>query len=68
MLTVFEIYKSIQGQSTCAGCPCIFVRLAACDLRCRWCDTPHAFTGGRKMSVDEVVAEVERLTWSGSWT
>ncbi|HKV98622.1 MAG TPA: radical SAM protein [Vicinamibacterales bacterium] len=61
MLTVFEIYVSIQGESTHVGRPCVFVRLAACDLRCRWCDTPYAFTGGRKMSVDDVVAEVERF-------
>jgi 7-carboxy-7-deazaguanine synthase len=59
MLTVFEIYRSIQGESTHAGRPCVFVRLAACDLRCEWCDTPYAFTGGRKMSVDEVLAAVE---------
>jgi 7-carboxy-7-deazaguanine synthase len=61
MLTVFEIYKSIQGESTRAGLPCTFVRLAACDLRCVWCDTPYAFTGGRKMPVDEVLAAVEVL-------
>jgi 7-carboxy-7-deazaguanine synthase len=59
MLTVFEIYASIQGESTHAGRPCVFVRLAGCDLRCQWCDTPYAFTGGRKMTVDEVVAAVE---------
>jgi 7-carboxy-7-deazaguanine synthase len=61
MLTVFEIYASIQGESTRAGLPCAFVRLAACDLRCAWCDTPYAFTGGRKMSVDDVLAEVDKL-------
>ena len=61
MLTVFEIYPSIQGESTHAGRPCAFVRLAACDLRCSWCDTPYAFTGGRKMAVDEVLARVEAL-------
>jgi 7-carboxy-7-deazaguanine synthase len=61
MLTVYEIYTSIQGESTHAGRPCTFVRLAACDLRCAWCDTPYAFTGGRKMSVDEVVARVTEL-------
>ena len=58
MLTVYEIYLSIQGESTHAGRPCVFVRLAACDLRCRWCDTPYAFTGGRKMAIEEVMAEV----------
>ena len=61
MLTVFEIYPSIQGESTHAGRPCTFVRLAACDLRCSWCDTPYAFTGGQKMRVDEVVARVAEL-------
>jgi len=60
-LTVYEIYKSIQGESTRAGLPCTFVRLAACDLRCVWCDTPYAFTGGRKMMMEEVVAAVEAL-------
>jgi len=61
MLTVFEIYASIQGESTHAGRLCAFVRLAACDLRCAWCDTPYAFTGGRKMSVDDVIADVAQL-------
>lgn len=59
MLTVNEIFHSIQGESTHAGRPCVFVRLTACDLRCRWCDTPYAFHEGTKMSVDEVVADVE---------
>ena len=58
MLTVNEIFHSIQGESTHAGRPCVFVRLTACDLRCTWCDTPYAFTEGRKMSVDDVVARV----------
>jgi 7-carboxy-7-deazaguanine synthase len=59
MLTVNEIFHSIQGESTHAGRPCVFVRLTACDLRCRWCDTPYAFHEGRKMSVDEVIADVD---------
>ena len=59
MLTINEIFHSIQGESTYAGRPCVFVRLTACDLRCRWCDTPYAFHEGRKMSVDEVMADVE---------
>jgi 7-carboxy-7-deazaguanine synthase len=59
MLTINEIFHSIQGESTHAGRPCVFVRLTACDLRCSWCDTPYAFTEGRKMSVDDVLAEVE---------
>jgi len=60
MLTVNEIFYSIQGESTRAGRPCVFVRLTACDLRCSWCDTPYAFHEGRKMSVDDVVSETER--------
>jgi len=59
MLTVNEIFHSIQGESTRAGEPCVFVRLTACDLRCSWCDTAYAFHEGRKMSVDEVVAAVD---------
>jgi 7-carboxy-7-deazaguanine synthase len=59
MLTINEIFHSIQGESTHAGRPCVFVRLTACDLRCSWCDTPYAFHEGRKMSVDEVVAVVD---------
>lgn len=60
MLTVNEIFHSIQGESTYAGLPCVFVRLTACDLRCSWCDTPYAFHEGQKMAVDAVVAEVMR--------
>ena len=58
MLTVNEIFHSIQGESTHAGRPCVFVRLTACDLRCSWCDTPYAFYEGTRMSVDEVMARV----------
>lgn len=58
MLTINEIFHSIQGESTHAGRPCVFVRLTACDLRCSWCDTAYAFTEGRKMSLDEVLADV----------
>ena len=60
MLTVNEIFLSIQGESTYAGRPCVFVRLTACDLRCSWCDTPYAFYEGKKRSLDEVLAEVDR--------
>jgi len=60
MLTVNEIFYSIQGESTRVGCPCVFVRLTACDLRCSWCDTPYAFHEGARRSLDEVIAEVER--------
>jgi 7-carboxy-7-deazaguanine synthase len=58
MLTVNEIFHSIQGESTHAGRPCVFVRLTACDLRCAWCDTPYAFHEGQKMTVDEVLSRV----------
>jgi 7-carboxy-7-deazaguanine synthase len=60
MLTVNEIFYSVQGESTRAGALCVFVRLTACDLRCSWCDTPYAFHEGSKRSIDDVVAEVER--------
>lgn len=60
-LTVNEIYPSVQGESTFAGLPCTFVRLTACDLRCRWCDSPYAFTEGRKWALDEILAEVRSL-------
>jgi 7-carboxy-7-deazaguanine synthase len=59
MLTVNEIFHSIQGESTRAGAPCVFVRLTGCDLRCTWCDTPYAFHEGRKMSIDDVVKAVD---------
>ena len=61
MLTINEIFHSIQGESTFAGEPCVFVRLTACDLRCSWCDTSYAFHEGRKMSIDEVMTEVGRF-------
>lgn len=60
MLTVNEIFYSIQGESSHAGRPCVFVRLTACDLRCTWCDSPYAFHEGAKMSIDDIVAEVTR--------
>jgi 7-carboxy-7-deazaguanine synthase len=60
MLTINEIFYSIQGESTRAGQPCVFVRLTACDLRCTWCDTAYAFHEGQKRTLDEVVADVER--------
>lgn len=58
---ITEIFKSIQGEGTRAGLPCIFVRLTGCNLRCIWCDTAYAFYGGKKYSVDEVVARVDDL-------
>jgi 7-carboxy-7-deazaguanine synthase len=59
---VTEIFRSIQGESTHAGLPCIFVRLTGCNLRCRWCDTAYAFYGGTKMAVEEVLARVSELS------
>jgi len=61
MLTVNEIFHSIQGESTHTGRPCVFVRLTACDLRCSWCDTPYAFHEGQRMSIDDVVEAVDRF-------
>ena len=59
MLTINEIFHSIQGESTHAGRPCVFVRLTACDLRCSWCDTPYAFHEGHKVELDDVVRQVD---------
>lgn len=61
MVTINEIFHSIQGESSYAGQPCVFVRLTACDLRCSWCDTPYAFHEGRKRTVDDIVAEVSAI-------
>lgn len=58
---ITEIFKSIQGEGTRAGLPCIFVRLTGCNLRCTWCDTAYAFYGGTKMSVGDVLARVDEL-------
>jgi 7-carboxy-7-deazaguanine synthase len=58
---LIEIYKSVQGESSFAGRPCIFVRLAGCNLRCSWCDSEYTFKGGYKLSEDEIVAEVKKL-------
>jgi 7-carboxy-7-deazaguanine synthase len=60
-LVVNEIYLSLQGESTFAGLPCIFIRLTACDLRCSYCDTAYAFTEGDKKSLGQVQAEVSQL-------
>ena len=60
-LVVNEIYLSLQGESTFAGLPCVFVRLTACDLRCSYCDTAYAFSEGKKRELGEVRAEVLRL-------
>ena len=60
-LVINEIYLSLQGESTFAGLPCIFVRLTACDLRCSYCDTAYAFTAGQKMALGEILNEVKKL-------
>jgi 7-carboxy-7-deazaguanine synthase len=65
-MVITEIFKSIQGESTRAGLPCIFVRLTGCNLRCTWCDTAYAFHGGSRMSVDEVIERVHDLSGAAS--
>jgi len=61
-MMVTEIFRSIQGESTHAGLPCIFVRLTGCNLRCTWCDTAYAFHGGTKMGIEEILTRVEELS------
>ena len=61
LLIVNEIYLSLQGESTFAGLPCIFIRLTTCDLRCSYCDTAYAFTEGKKMPLVEILAKVRQL-------
>ena len=57
-MQITEIFQSIQGESTYAGLPCIFIRLTGCNLRCAWCDTEYSFHGGTKMTLDEVMQRV----------
>ncbi len=64
-MVITEIFKSIQGEGTRAGMPCVFVRLTGCNLRCVWCDTEYAFHGGTKYSLDEVLTQVCRLAGEG---
>jgi 7-carboxy-7-deazaguanine synthase len=65
-MVVTEIFKSIQGEGTRAGLPCIFVRLTGCNLRCAWCDTAYAFYGGTKVSVSDVRERVRELAGDGA--
>jgi 7-carboxy-7-deazaguanine synthase len=65
-MVITEIFKSIQGEGTRAGLPCIFVRLTGCNLRCTWCDTAYAFHGGTKSSIEEVLAQVCALSGEGA--
>ncbi len=60
-LVVNEVYLSLQGESTFAGLPCVFIRLTACNLRCSYCDTAYAFTEGKKWEVEDVLAQVREL-------
>lgn len=64
-MQITEIYKSLQGESTYAGLPCVFVRLTGCNLRCSWCDTEYSFYGGKKMSPEQVFDEVRDLSPGG---
>jgi len=61
-MQITEIYKSLQGESTWAGMPCVFVRLTGCNLRCTWCDTEYSFYGGKKMTPEQVFDEAQHLS------
>ena len=61
-MVLIELYKSVQGESSFAGLPCIFVRLAGCNLRCAWCDSEYTFTGGKPFTQPEIIAQIEALS------
>ncbi len=58
---LIELYKSVQGESSFSGLPCIFVRFAGCNLRCAWCDSEYTFSGGKPFTQDEVMSQIEAL-------
>jgi 7-carboxy-7-deazaguanine synthase len=62
---IIETYKSLQGESSYTGLPCVFVRLAGCNLRCTWCDSEYTFKGGQRMTLEEIEAEVHSLLPGG---
>src|SRR5271157_686244 len=64
-MQIIEIYKSLQGESSYTGLPCVFVRLAGCNLRCTWCDSEYTFRGGTRMTLDAIEDEVLRLSPDG---
>jgi 7-carboxy-7-deazaguanine synthase len=64
-MQIIEIYKSLQGESSFAGLPCVFVRTAICNLRCNWCDSEYTFKGGSPMTIEQVETEVHRLSPNG---
>src|SRR5215472_13207737 len=64
-MQIIEIFKSLQGESSYAGLPCVFVRLAGCNLRCVWCDSEYTFKGGTRMTLEEIEAEMHRLSPDG---
>src|SRR6516165_7205751 len=64
-MQIVEIYKSLQGESSYTGLPCVFVRLAGCNLRCVWCDSEYTFKGGQRMSLEEIEHEVRRPSPQG---
>src|SRR3954469_19177791 len=66
-MQITEIYKSLQGESTYAGLLCVFVRLTGCNLRCSWCDTEYSFYGGKKMTPEQVLDAVGRLSPGGGY-